>query len=132
VDQAVQRIRDVLDGSCCAGDLAPKLLKRLDDPSFVIEFKDRLKTCGFTPLLSVVGLGNKVQIGPLAWDCCFGGSPTGIESLASTILHETSHVGFGSETRGKRLELQCFGCGSPTDPKFRLPPIPVLPHPAFP
>jgi hypothetical protein len=126
VELAVSHVQDSLTKTCCAGQKGGPLLSLLADPNLTIEFKETLKPCGYTPLLSVIGLGRKIQIGPKAWNCCFGGSPSGIDSLASTILHEISHIGFGSGSAAEAVERKCFGCGK-TD--YGLPPLPIRPLP---
>jgi RHS repeat-associated protein len=130
VEAAVNLVKSKLQGKpCCAGDQGPSLLGALDNPSLVIEYKPKLKDCGFTSFSSVIGLRSRIQISPLAWSCCLHGEQ-GIHSLASTILHEVSHLGFGSEKRAYQLELNCFGC-APTDPKYKNL-TPSVPAPATP
>jgi len=113
--EAVDRVRHAFkQRPCCAGSdaRAERWLEYLDDPGFTIVFKPNLKNCGTTPFLTMIGARRRVLVGPKAWNCCPGGKP-GVNSLASTIMHEIGHAADGTFRHPWDAEKRCFQC-SPT------------------
>jgi RHS repeat-associated protein len=103
IEDAVERAKQKIQTTCCAGSLSAPLLDLLEKTTFV--FKPSLKVCGrVTPLGK---LNMNVQISGLAFDrkkCCL---------LESTVVHEVNHLRWsdsGQEVSFK-LEKDCFGCG---------------------
>lgn len=114
-DAAVQQIKDQLQKTpCCVkGDRAEKILDLLNDPNreVKLKFKPDAKHCGFTSFSVLAGFNNTIRIGPGAWNCCQKGGPSGVTSLASTILHELHHFFFRTGERpAYEAEKKCFGC----------------------
>jgi RHS repeat-associated protein len=113
IEAALDLLRKRLSESCCGGDKNGKLLKKANDPNLEIEYKPNVKKwCGRAPFKSMLGLKNKLQLSPVAWNCCFDRSLGGLQSLASVILHELRHQGqvFPSEKGPREVEKSCFGC----------------------
>jgi RHS repeat-associated protein len=110
VDAAMALLRQKLTDSCCAGKKGRKLLDKANDPNLLLEYKPKSRLCGRTGFWGVMGVQNKVEISPLAWNCCADGNLAGTVSLASTILHELKHQGFGRERSSEDIERKCFGC----------------------
>jgi RHS repeat-associated protein len=114
-ERAIQQIkRQLQDTPCCVeGDRAEEIIGLIDDPNRTVKlkYKPDAKHCGFTPLSSLLGFNNTIRIGPGAWDCCQKGGPSGVTSLASTILHELHHILYRTRERpAYEAEKKCFGC----------------------
>ena len=114
-EAAIQRIKDQLEATpCCVKEgRAPKIRELLDDPKRVVilKFKRDAKNCGLTPFSSMIGVNNTIRISPRAWDCCRGGQPAGVPSLAAVILHELHHYRFKTpEGSPRAAQNACFGC----------------------
>ena len=113
-EEAVRRVRQKLkEEPCCIGKdgRASDLLAYLDHPDFVIEYRPKSKLCGVTPFLNMIDANRRIGLGPLAWTpgCCVGGN-AGINSLASTILHELVHATYNVYKHPAEAEQICFGC----------------------
>ena len=94
---------------CCSGDkaLSHDLSSVLDDPDLVITYDKTLPYCGETPTMGVVFGVHEFTLGPKAFNsakCC---------DLASTLVHEAYHIGWGSEGGSRDIEKKCFNCPHP-------------------
>ena len=103
-------LKQKLGDSCCAGKKGRRLLDKVNDPNLLLEYNAQSSLCGRTGFWGVMGVQNKLELSPLAWNCCADGGLSGIVSVASTILHELSHQGFGREGNAEDIERKCFGC----------------------
>ncbi|HWM89764.1 MAG TPA: RHS repeat-associated core domain-containing protein [Thermoanaerobaculia bacterium] len=111
-EQAIRQIRNALEQRpCCAGSdgRAMDWLSYIDDPDFTIVLDQDLQDCGRTPFGTMIGVKKTIKVSPAAWNCCPGGRQ-GINSLASTILHEVGHAAGQSPRHPWDVEQRCFGC----------------------
>jgi hypothetical protein len=106
INEAIAKLNG---GGCSSGDCAsaaggngPKIANAIQGATFV--YNPKMKDCGQTGPLSVIGLRHVVTLGPLAFTprCC---------SLASTVAHEAVHLTHGGENKAYGVEKSCFGCG---------------------
>lgn len=109
MESAVERAKQILlqGPSCCAGSAGPRLLKLLDQVTFIYDpglHDSNGPLCG-----RVKNFFTKtVRIGDVAFDfaqCCL---------LESTLTHEVNHLRAPSkgsgEDAGRKLEKDCFNC----------------------
>jgi len=115
----------------CCGSLAQKVMKALSDPKLTFHISQSMPGCGFTPGSVIPGI-HTIYISKHAWGkgCCYGGK-AGMNSLASTILHELVHAALHDPTESQptAAELKCYGCKTPPPPP---PPVMHYPPPGKP
>ena len=88
-------IQKLKDKPCCvdpAEGKAAEILSYITSPDFTVRYKPKSKVCGETPFLNMIDVNKRIEVGPLTWgrSCCAGGE-SGLNGLASTILHEAIH-----------------------------------------
>ena len=105
INEAIAKLNG---GGCSSGDCAgaagangPKIANAIQGATFV--YNPKMKDCGGTGPLSVIGIRHVVTLGPNAFTprCC---------SLASTVAHEGVHLTHGGEGKAYGVEKSCFGC----------------------
>lgn len=120
IRDALKKVIDKLENSCCAGKHRKQLLAKAKDPNLTIVYhvklgKGDLGDCGYCGLGAGLGLKNKINVAEIALKgaCCNKGPQE--NSLPSTIMHELVHVRFGRQGTAYALEEKCWGCKPPDE-----------------
>ena len=112
---AVERVKERLK-KCdnCAGSETPKILHNLETATFV--YDTQMKDCGGAANGVHDWIHHIVRLGPYTFNGrCYCVKGPAENSLASTVLHETFHLGhvIPHENHAYALEKKCFGCQDP-------------------